>query len=132
MRAGDDERVLTLTVTRGRSSVWDADCSAPRATYLRHTGETPVAVVRNRLPPLGLAPDGVCLADPVAWVAGGLLHHLFTVTVVEARLNAAVCFLWHLPSGHPAWALPSIALCGVRTFLEWSTLHPRPPGPLVS
>ena len=30
-------------------------------------------------PLLGLAPDGVCLADPVAWTAGGLLHHRFTL-----------------------------------------------------
>ena len=29
---------------------------------------------------LGLAPDGVCLADPVTWAAGGLLHHRFTLT----------------------------------------------------
>jgi len=27
-------------------------------------------------------------------------------------------FLWHFPSGHPAWALPSSLPCGVRTFLE--------------
>ena len=30
-------------------------------------------------------------------------------------------FLWHFPSGHPAWALPSIALCGARTFLSRHT-----------
>jgi hypothetical protein len=29
----------------------------------------------------------------------------------------AVCFLWHCPSSHPAWALPSTLPCGVRTFL---------------
>ncbi len=27
-------------------------------------------------------------------------------------------FLWHFPSGHPAWALPSSLPCGVRTFLR--------------
>jgi hypothetical protein len=27
-------------------------------------------------------------------------------------------FLWHCPSGRPAWVLPSTALCRVRTFLE--------------
>lgn len=30
----------------------------------------------------------------------------------------AVCFLWHYPSGHPAWPLASTVLCGVRTFLR--------------
>jgi hypothetical protein len=27
-------------------------------------------------------------------------------------------FLWHFPSGHPAWPLASTMPCGVRTFLE--------------
>jgi hypothetical protein len=31
---------------------------------------------------------------------------------------SAVCFLWHCPSGHPAWALPSNPLSGARTFLR--------------
>ena len=26
-------------------------------------------------------------------------------------------FLWHFPSGRPAWVLPSTVLCGARTFL---------------
>ena len=30
--------------------------------------------------PLGLAPDGVYIADPVTRAAGGLLHRLFTLT----------------------------------------------------
>jgi hypothetical protein len=30
---------------------------------------------------------------------------------------SAVCSLWHFPAGHPDWALPSTAPCGVRTFL---------------
>ena len=31
---------------------------------------------------------------------------------------SAVCFLLHFPSGHPAWVLPSVLPCGVRTFLD--------------
>jgi len=27
-------------------------------------------------------------------------------------------FLWHFPSGRPAWPLASTVPCGVRTFLE--------------
>ena len=29
----------------------------------------------------------------------------------------AVCFLWHFPSGCPAWPLASTVPCGARTFL---------------
>lgn len=62
----------------------------------------------------GLAPDGVYRAAPVTRHAGGLLHHLFTLT----RARRAVYFLWHFPAGFPEWALPTIQLCGARTFLE--------------
>ncbi len=65
---------------------------------------------------LGLAPGGVCLAGPVTWTAGGLLHHRFTLTAWPGG-RAATCFLLHLPSSRLAWALPSTALYGVRTFL---------------
>ena len=38
---------------------------------------------------------------------------------VPARRRAVGCvFLWHSPSGHPDWVLPSALLCGARTFLE--------------
>jgi len=29
----------------------------------------------------------------------------------------AVCFLLHFLAGHPGWALPTVLLCGARTFL---------------
>ena len=38
----------------------------------------------------------------------------------------AVCFLWHFPSGHPAWALPSTLPCGARTFLTLMGAATRP------
>ena len=34
---------------------------------------------------LGLAPDGVCLADAITNAAGGLLHHRFTLARAETR-----------------------------------------------
>lgn len=37
-----------------------------------------------------LAPGGVYLAGPVAWPAGGLLHHRFTLTAVPARPEGCV------------------------------------------
>jgi hypothetical protein len=37
---------------------------------------------------------------------------------------SAVYSLWHSPSGHPAWALPSNPLCGARTFLRLQLWEP--------
>jgi len=59
-----------------------------------------------------LAPGGVYLADNVAIIAGGLLHHPFTLTNC-----LAVYSLLHFPAGHPEWELPTTLPCGVRTFL---------------
>ena len=51
---------------------------------------------------------------------GGLLLHRFTLTANPGLWPefGAVYFLWHFPSPHGAWALPSTLLCGVRTFLN--------------
>ena len=35
-----------------------------------------------------------------------------------SRSNRDGMFLWHFPSGYPAWALPSILPGGARTFLS--------------
>ena len=94
----------------------------------RDNGEQPLwrrAETRAPAPLLGLAPDGVCLAGPVTWAAGGLLHHPFTLTEPKLLLGPATCSLLHLPSSRLAWALPSIALYGVRTFLV-ARPKPRP------
>ena len=73
----------------------------------------------------GLAPGGVYLAVPVTRNAGGLLHHLFTLTERHCSPRGgtyptAVSFLWHWPAGFPEWALPTTLLCGARTFLGGS------------
>lgn len=34
------------------------------------------------------------------------------------RPEAAVCFLWHCPAGHPGLPLATTLPCGVRTFLD--------------
>ncbi len=60
----------------------------------------------------GLAPDEVYRAGTGTCTAGGLLPHRFTLTAC-----AAVCFLWHYLAGYPGWVLPTILLCGARTFL---------------
>lgn len=88
------------------------------------TGRLPAN--RNGQPSLllGLAPDGGYLAAVVAYCAGGLLHHLFTLTSVRRGQRRAArshqrryAFCGTVPSGRPAWLLASTALCGVRTFL---------------
>ncbi len=47
--------------------------------------------------------------------SGALLPHLFTLPSLSAE---AVCFLWHFPSRHRDWGLPSALPWGVRTFLR--------------
>jgi len=46
---------------------------------------------------LGLAPDGGYLAVHITMNAGGLLHHLFTITCLQRR--QAVCFCGPGPAG---------------------------------
>lgn len=47
-------------------------------------------------------------------------------------LAGAVCFLLHLPSGHPGPALPAALPCGARTFLGALAGATRPSGRLRS
>ena len=63
---------------------------------------------------LGLAPDGGCLAVHITMDAGGLLHHLFTLTSTSVL---AVCFCGPIRQVTPPRVLPDIVLYGVRTFL---------------
>ena len=78
----------------------------------------------------GLAPDGVYRADLVTQVAGGLLHHRFTLAPA-ARAPGAVCSLWHCPAGHPGWLLATILPFGARTFLGGGCPPTRPSARLV-
>ena len=84
--------------------------------------------------PLDLAPGGVCIAAPVTWDAGGLLHHRFTLAPSAVSGREAVCSLLHCPAGHPGWVLPTTLPCGARTFLDDPgprTVPPRPPDRLI-
>ena len=65
-------------------------------------------------PLLGFAPNGVCRTPSVT---GRAVRSYRTFSPLPA-LKPAVYFLWHFPSGHPAWKLSSILLYGVRTFLD--------------
>ena len=48
----------------------------------------------------------------------------------QESYGRAVCFLWHFPSGHPAWPLASTLPAGARTFLPHLLQRRRPSGPL--
>ena len=63
---------------------------------------------------LDLAPGGGYQAAHIAAHAGGLLHHLFTITP-----EGAVCFLWPYPADCSAPGFP-------RHRALWSADFPRP------
>ena len=68
----------------------------------------------GRPPALGLAPDGACLAAPVARGAGGLLHRRFTLTrLAPGGLLSVALFPRVAPGRRYRPSLP----CGARTFL---------------
>ena len=87
---------------------------------------------------LGLAPGGGYLATHITARAGGLLHHLFTIT---PRERGAVCFCGPYPAGlrltalfpsqsdgtSPPRVLSDAVLYGVRTFLDPVNAGPRLP-----
>ena len=65
----------------------------------------------------GLAPGGVCLAGRSPgrrWALTPPFHPYRPLPEEEP----AVSFLWHFPSSHPDWGLPSALLYGARTFLS--------------
>ena len=88
---------------------------------------------------LGLAPGGGYLATHITARAGGLLHHLFTLTTShplpykgEAGRGCGL-FLWPFPAGSrlsavsPPRVLSDAVLYGVRTFLDPDNAEPRSP-----
>ena len=101
-----------------------------------------------------LAPEGVCLADPITRAAGALLPHPFKVTgdcsplarrtstrrMGAARSEAphggdpddvlASFSLLHFPPAHADRALPGLLPCGAPTFLPHWTLRSAAGGPL--
>ncbi len=61
----------------------------------------------------GLSPDGVYPAIPVTRDA---VSSYLAFSPLSRRFGT-VYFLWHFPSSHEDWVLPSVLPCGVRTFL---------------
>ena len=89
---------------------------------------------------LGLAPGGGYLATHITARAGGLLHHLFTITS-SPKEEVAVCFCGPFPAGSRLSAIfpsthdglprpgcyPTPCSIGVRTFLDSDNAEPRLP-----
>ncbi len=74
-------------------------------------------------PLFDLALDGGCLAAHITVNAGGLLHHLFTVTATRV---AVVLFCGPIRQITPSRDFPGAAPCRVRTFLDRAEARPRP------
>ena len=84
---------------------------------------------------LGLAPGGVCLAGPVTRAAGGLLHHLFTLTSrnwPERRpVFCGTCRRVTPPGRYPAPRSVEFGLSSETRQADTASLAQRPSGPLV-
>ena len=83
---------------------------------------------------LGLAPGGGYLAICITANAGGLLHHLFTITLVipcgVTGLSVSVALIRQVNSSRrcsPPRVLSDAVLYGVRTFLDPDNAEPRSP-----
>ena len=113
-----------------QSSLWAtsrlaARCSLPGAVRRRAASHRPKTIS----PLLGLAPDGGYLAICITANAGGLLHHLFTITTTlskkaERRLFVSVALFRQVSLSR---MLSDAVLHGVRTFLDPDNPGPRLP-----
>ena len=109
----------------GKSSIWAARhraarCSLPGAVRRRAVSHRPWTIS----PLLGLAPGGGYLAACITASAGGLLHHLFTITTPK---RVAVCFCGPIRRVSPPRMLSDAVLYGVRTFLDPDNAEPQLP-----
>ena len=100
----------------GKSSIWAtrhraARCSLPGAVRRRAVSHRPWTIS----PLLGLAPGGGYLAACITANAGGLLHHLFTITTQKGWLFVSVA----LSGGFPrpgCYPTPCSMECGLSSI----------------
>jgi hypothetical protein len=78
-------------------------------------------------PLLGLAPGGGYLAICITANAGGLLHHLFTITTSPKRMEGLFVSVALFRRVSPPRLLSDAVLHGVRTFLDPDNAGPRLP-----
>jgi hypothetical protein len=85
-----------------QSSLLGDGCPPSLATNPRASGRAALRANEPRHPLLDLAPDEACLAAPVTWRAGGLLHRRFTLTLrpwAKGALLSVARFCRVAPSG---------------------------------
>ena len=84
---------------------------------------------RTKSPLLGLAPGGGYLATRITARAGGLLHHLFTITALRQLFVSVALFRQvHASRQFPRpGCYPTPCSIGVRTFLDPVNAGPRLP-----
>ena len=124
----------------GQSSLWaerrrSARCSLPgtgpthkREGHVWRRAASHRPQTKSSL--LGLAPGGGYLATRITARAGGLLHHLFTITPRNAGLFVSVAHSGRFAplGGFPAPGYsPTPCSIGVRTFLDPVNAGPRLP-----
>ena len=104
-----------------RPSIWDGDCSTPQATYPECGRAAPAAQGR---PPHAWSCSRCGIPSRPSylsrwWSLTPPFHAYLQRLGLSHSLGRPV-FCGTLPSGHPAWTLSSILLCGARTFLVLS------------
>ncbi len=72
----------------------------------------------------GLAPSGVCPANPVTGIAVRS-YRTFSPLPNWLRPSRAVYFLWHFPSAHAVQTLSGTLPYGARTFLDGAPSTPN-------
>ena len=102
-------------------------CRLVRPTRELRGEQPPACAERTRARILGLAPGGGCLAGRVTTPP---VVSYTTFSPSPLRFRSGSLFLWPFSASHPAWVLPSTALCGARTFLTRRKRRARPPGSL--
>ena len=92
-----------------RPSIYDDRCRPPPAIYPRTRAGSPRTCAHpgpEGLELLDLAPGGVCLADRVTPVAGGLLHRRFILTAPRRSEGRRSFFCGTVPQVAPGGCYP--------------------------
>jgi hypothetical protein len=102
---------------RRQSSLYGGGCPPSPATYLRDAGRAaPAAACATALSVWSCSRWGLPSRNShlLRWWSLAPPFHSHPSAIASGR----PAFCCTIPSGHPAWELPSIALYGARTFLE--------------
>ena len=128
------QAVSLRTGLRWQPFICSPDCSGALAANPGRSGRnTPTHLAMGARPLFGLAPGGVCHADPVA-SAPVRSYRTLSPLPVPASGPSAVCSLWHFPLRPRRSAggrYPPPLFRGARTFLAPPKEHAAASGPLT-